>query len=121
MNPTITTTYFNDWYDQLVEATRYYGQNNSFVAPHPNYEFQVDLFFISDLENQTNTIGIACIDIFTRYASIVPIKTKPSTDFLAGLQETLTNMTHKPQVLYSDNEGSLNSKDVLEYLEKVSK
>ena len=32
--------------------------------------------------------------------------------------ECLNNMKHKPKLIYSDNEGSLNSKDILKYLEK---
>ncbi len=74
--------------------------------------------FITDLENQTYKIGMTCIDIFTKFATVVPIKTKQPPDFLAGLMECLTNMKKKPLFIYSDNEGSLNSKDVLGYLEK---
>ena len=35
----------------LMKKTRYY-RTNSCVAPHANYEYQIDLFFITDLENQ---------------------------------------------------------------------
>ena len=99
----------------ILKKTRYYN-SNSFVAPHANYEYQIDLFFITDLENQIYKIGMACIDIFSKYATVVPIKSKQSADFLAGLMECLNNMKHKPTFIYSDNEGSLNSKDVVEYL-----
>ena len=61
---------------------------------------------------------MACIDIFSKYATVVPINSKQSSDFLAGLMECLTNIRHKPCFIYSDNEGVLNSKDVLGYLEK---
>ena len=40
---------------------------NSFVAPYPYYEFQFDLFFINDLENQKIRVGTLMIDIFTKY------------------------------------------------------
>ena len=108
-----------EWYSQNVEKTRYYGGKNSFVAPNAYYEYQIDLFFITDLEKQSYKIGMACIDIFSTYATVVPIKSKQSADFLAGLMECLTNMGKKPIFIYSDNEGSLNSKDVLDYLEKT--
>jgi len=114
---TITMKDVKEWYSQNVEKTRYYG-TNSFVAPHAHYEYQIDLFFITDLDNQQYKTGMACIDIFSKYATIVPIKSKQSSDFLAGLMECLTNMKHKPKFIYSDNEGSLNSKDVLGFLEK---
>ena len=106
----------NEWYEKNNEKTRYYGGKNSFIAPHAHYEYQIDLFFISDLENQKFKVGMACIDIFSKFATVVPISTKQSSDFLAGLMECLTNMKHKPKFIYSDEEGSLNSNDVQGYL-----
>ena len=85
-----------EWFNKNIEKTRYYGGKNSFVAPHANYEYQIDLCFITDLENQTYKIGIACIDIFTKYATVVPIRSKKPDDFLAGLMECLKNMKNKP-------------------------
>ena len=64
-DPTISIRFVNEWYDMVNEKSRYYGGKNSFVAPHANYEYQIDLFFITDLENQKYKIGMACIDIFT--------------------------------------------------------
>ena len=35
---------------------------------------------------------MACIDIFTKYAVVVPIRSKQIPDFLAGLMECLNKM-----------------------------
>ena len=62
----------------------------SFVAPAPYWEYQIDLFFISknDLENfQKFRIGLVLIDIFTKYAVVIPIKSKSPSDLLAGMME----------------------------------
>ena len=115
---TITMKFVNEWYDIFNEKTRYYGSKNSSVAPHANYEYQIDLFFIPDLENQKFKIGMACIDIFTKYAVVVPIRSKQIPDFLAGLIECLNNMKKKPKFIYSDEEGALTSHAVKGYLEK---
>ena len=88
------------------------------MAPHANYEYQIDLFFITDLENQKYKIGMACIDIFTKYAVVVPIRSKQIPDFLAGLMECLNKMKKKPTFIYSDEEGALTSNDVQGYLKK---
>ena len=48
-------------------------------------------FFKPDLENQ-KLIGMACIDIFTKYAVVVPIRSKQIPDFLVGLMECLIKM-----------------------------
>ena len=118
INKTITLKYVKEWYNKNIDKTRYYGAKNSFVAPGANYEYQIDLFFITDLENQVYKIGMACIDIFTKYATVVPIRSKQPADYLAGLMECLKNMKQKPKFIFSDNEGSLNSTDVLGYLKK---
>ncbi len=65
---TITMKDVKEWYANNIEKTRYVG-SNSFVAPHAHYEYQIDLFFITDLEHQTYKIGMACVDMFSWYQS----------------------------------------------------
>ena len=79
----------------------------------------MDLFFISknDIENQKFRIGLVLIDIFSKYATVIPIKSKEPPDVLAGIMEGLQKMGDKPKMFYSDEEGSLYSKTVIEYLE----
>ena len=61
---------------------------------------------------------MACIDIFTKYAVVVPIRSKQIPDFLAGLGECLKKMQKRPTFIYSDEEGALTSNDVQGYLKK---
>ena len=61
---------------------------------------------------------MACIAIFTKYATVVPIATKQIPDFLAGLMECLKHMKKKPTFIYSDEEGALTSNDIKAYLKK---
>ena len=51
---TITMADVEEFFKKNVEEKRKPRGQNSFVAPHPYFEFQLDLFFISsnDLENQ---------------------------------------------------------------------
>ena len=116
---TITMADVEEFFKKNVEEKRKPRGQNSFVAPHPYFEFQLDLFFISsnDLENQKFRIGLVLIDIFTKYATVIPIKSKQPPDVLAGLMEGLNKMDKKPRMLYSDEEGSLYSKPIMEYLE----
>ena len=53
--------YVKEWFNQNIEKTRYYGGKDSFIAPNADYEYPIDLFFITDLENQVYKIGIACM------------------------------------------------------------
>ena len=77
------------------------------------------LYQKNDLENfQKFRIGLVLIDIFTKYAVVVPIKSKSPSDVLAGMMEGIQKMGRKPKMIYSDEEGSLNSADIMGYLEK---
>ena len=109
------------FFSKNVEERRRPRGQNSFVAPHSFFEFQLDLFFISknDLENfQKFRIGLVLIDIFTKYAVVIPIKSKSPSDLLAGIMEGIQKMGRKPKMLYSDEESGLRSADVMGYLEK---
>ena len=109
-----------EFFKNNIEEKRKPRGQNSFVAPYANHTFQVDLFFISkkDLENQKFRVGLVLIDVFSRYAVVVPIKSKEQPDFLVRLLEGLNKMDKKPELLYGDDEGSLNSQVVNEYLTK---
>ena len=116
----ITMDDINKFFRENVEQKRKPRGQNSFVAEHAFFEFQLDLFFISnnDLENQKFRAGLVLIDIFSKYAVVIPIKSKQPADVLAGLMEGMQKMDGKPKMIYSDEEGSLNSGDILEYLQE---
>jgi hypothetical protein len=88
------------------------------VAPHPYYEYQLDLLFINDMENQKVKIGMTMIDIFTKYATVVPIASKSEGDVAAGLLECLEKMGHKPKIIYSDDETSLSTTAMQTYFKE---
>ena len=106
---TITMSDVNEFFKKNVEEKRKMRGQNSFVAPHAFWEFQLDLFFISknDLENQKFRIGLILIDIFSKYATVIPIASKQPPDVLAGIMEGIKKMDGKPKMIYSDEEGSL--------------
>ena len=109
----------NKFFRENMEQKRKPRGQNSFIPEHSFFEFQLDLFFISnnDLENQKFRIGLTLLDIFSKYAVVIPIKSKQPADVLAGLMEGMQKMDGKPKMIYS-GEGSLNSGDILEYLQE---
>ena len=58
------------------------------------------------------------IDIFTRYSTVIPIKSKQPPDILAGVMEGMQKMKGKPEIIYSDEEGSLYNKTVEDYFKE---
>ncbi len=45
-----------------------------------------------------------CLDIFTKYATVVPIKSKNEGDVAAGIFECMKNMLKKPKIIYTGDE-----------------
>lgn len=104
-----------------VEPKKQLRGYNSFVSPHPYYEFQVDLFFINDLEKQKFKVGMVILDVFSRYAVVIPIKSKSEGDVASGLIEGLNKFDKSPQMIYIDDEKALSTEAMQKYLkEKIS-
>ena len=59
-----------------------YKKHNSFVSPHPLFEIEIDVVDMSTKasENEGFRYGFVGIDNFTKYAWVVPIKTKKPHD-----------------------------------------
>ena len=116
--PTIKYNDVVEWFKQNVERKTQLKGYNSYVASARRDEYQIDLFFLSDLEDQREKIGMAAIDIFTRKATVVVVKSKQLADVLAGVMECCTNLGGYPKMIYSDEEPSLTSKEVIDFLQK---
>ena len=107
-----------EFFKKNVEEKKQLRGYNSFVAPRPYYEYQIDLMFFNDLENQNMPVGMACIDIFTKYATVVSIADKTEASIASGILECFNNMEHLPEIIYTDDEGSLRTGAMKKYFEE---
>jgi hypothetical protein len=112
---TITYDDVKKWFDNNFTRKTNLKGYNSYIASEPFEEFQMDLFFINDLENQDYKIGLLMIDIFSKYMTVVPLNTKQPLDVLEGIKQCIKNMGENPISIYTDDEGSFNSKQVKQY------
>ena len=115
---TITMRDIEEFFRKNVEQKKQLRGFNSFISPHPYFEFQIDLFFINDLENQKFKVGMVIIDTFSRYAVVVPIKSKSEGDVASGLIEGLNKFDEKPQIIYSDDEKALSTDAMKKYFQE---
>ena len=69
---------------------------NSFIAPEPFHEFEMDSFFIKDIPNQKFIVGLIMIDIFSRFMHVVPIKGKDEANIASAMIEAFHEMGGKP-------------------------
>ena len=109
IDPTIKYDDIKKYFEQnRVRRTNLKGYN-SFIADHFKQEYQIDLFFINEDDNQEYSIGLLIIDIFSKYMTVVPLKTKQPKDVLEGLEEGFKNIGGLPETANTDDEGALNS------------
>ena len=113
----ITLAYVKDWYNYFNERRTQLRGRNSYIAPRSYWEYQVDLFFLP--EQPTPHIGLAMIDIYTKYAVVVPLDSKQQLDVGTGVHEAIDVMGKAPHIVYTDDEGSFNSQILKTYLTSV--
>ena len=113
---TITMADIDNFFRENVEQKKQIRGRNTFIAPEPFYEFQFDLFFINDLQNQKFNVGAIMIDVFSRFMAVVPIKNKNEANIASGILEGFNKMGGKPKILYTDDEGALQKEAIQKYL-----
>ena len=104
-----------------TEQTRNYKNYNSCTAPFPKYEFQIDLMDVSSLLRDVGVeigeqpkFGMVCIDIFSKKLHVVPMKTNDTGTVFDAMMECF-KVLGQPLMMYSDDEGALNSKKVQDF------
>ena len=117
-DPSIKFDDVKKWFDKNQVRNTNLAGYNSFIASHPKQEYQIDLFFINDNHDDEYKIALLIIDIFSKFMEVIPIKTKQPEDVLQALKDGFTTMLGKPESIYSDDEGSFNSKALQKYFKE---
>ena len=117
---TITMKDVEEFFRKNVEVKEKPRGYNSFVAPKNNHTYQIDLFFMGYYdfdEEQKFRGGLVCIDVLSKYAVVIPIKTKNGEDVLEATKEALGKMGKKPKMIYTDDERAIAGEDFKDYVE----
>ena len=128
INPAITLQDVRLWKEKFIPRKAPMRGYNSYVAPGPLHNIQVDMFWYKfeepeapKVKGQTGQIytanieqyGVLAVDSFTKYAHVVPLGRKTEGKWKKALQVIVAKMG-KPKQIYSDPDASLNSRDVQE-------
>ena len=113
-NNSITMVDVSEFFQKNVEQKKQLKGTNSFVAPNHAYEYQVDLLEIApkrdaDLSRKFVT-GLVMIDIFSKYAVVIPMTDKTARSVEKGMEEGIEKIGKKPEIIYTDNDGALTAK-----------
>ena len=103
-----------EWFKKNIEVKKKQRGFNSFVAPHNNHTYQIDILFISkkDLKaKQQFRGGLVCIDVLSKFAVVVPVRRKETGSVIKG------KMGEKPETIYTDDEKAIASGEFEQYVE----
>ena len=112
ISPGITQNLVKGWFKLNVNPKNQVGgKRNSYVAPNAYHEYQADLFFVTkkQFENQKLRVGLSMIDVFSKFAVVIPIKEKKAEDIMEAIFKGFELMGKQPEILYTDGEGGLSS------------
>ena len=118
--PSITLDDVKAWFKKNVEQKRKQRGMNSFVAPYNNFTYQIDLFFLGKYDfdaKQKFRAGLVLIDVLSKFAVVVPIKSKDTPDVIEGTKEALHKMGKKPELIYTDDERAIAGDEFKEFVE----
>lgn len=122
INPTVRLSDVREWFRKNIEQKRQVGgAKNSFVAPRAYHEYQADIFYITDrqFKNQEYPFGLSMIDIFSKKATVIPLKERKYANVRDALIKGFDNIGRRPQILYTDEEGALMEKKAAALFEEL--
>ena len=120
-DPTIKMTDVEEFFKKNVEVKKKPRGWNSFVAPHNNHTYQIDIFFISKKDLKTKQKfrgGLVAIDVLSKYAVVVPVRMKETGSVIKGTKEAIQKMGKKPEIIYTDDEKAIASGEFQRYVEE---
>ena len=95
-----------------------YRGSNSYTAPFARFEYQIDIMVMAPLSKNPEVkieptkkeprYALVVIDIFSKYADVMPMKENNSESVLVALKEAFKKMGF-PMSIYSDNDGAFQS------------
>ena len=116
----VSLQFVKDWVKKQPNKQKQgYKNFNSYSAPFSRFEFQIDIMDMQSLMRDTGTkdklrYALLCIDIFSKKVHVVPLKSKDGKDVYDAVLECFKTLGH-PMSIYSDDEGSFNSKKLQDY------
>lgn len=92
---------------------------NSFVAPYNKHTYQIDITFFRREDFKTKQkyyMALTCIDVLSKYAVAIPLKSKDTDEIIEAMKEALRRMGGKPKLIFSDDEGTLRGEVFREFI-----
>jgi hypothetical protein len=129
---TVTRKDVKEWKDENVPWTKPLKGYNSYVAPEPKHEFQIDLFNYNFKQKDRQVLnqqvgkkytagieayGLLAVDAFTKVVHVVPVERKLVSSWKSALDDIFKKMG-QPKAIYSDPDSSILATNMRTYLKE---
>jgi hypothetical protein len=96
----------NWFYINIENAAKAKGYN-SYINNSPYEEYQMDLiFFGTDKKKKRQNIAVSMIDVFSKWAVVVPVKSKHKENLESAIKVGMSaiNPNRRPKMIYADSD-----------------
>jgi len=110
-NINISLEYVKNWIKKQPNKQRKgYKGYNSYKAPFPRFQYQIDIMDMSYLKQSTQPrYALVVIDIFSKYGDVQPMNNKDSNSVYEALLKSFKIMKY-PMSIYSDDDSAFKAK-----------
>ena len=105
----ITLELVRQWFRENIEKTKQVGgAKNSYVAQRAFQEFQADVFYITEkqMPNQEFPFGLSMIDVFSKYATVIPMKERKAANLMAAILQGFKDIGKAGRALHRRRGGT---------------
>ncbi len=109
---------FTELANELHKPVRTQFKTRKVIVPGMDYEYQMDLSDVSNIKklNDNYTFLFTCIDVFSKYAWVIPIRNKTGEEILRAIK--IVFKERKPSKIQTDKGKEFLNKTVKDYLKK---
>lgn len=116
----LTLAKVKEWYKsrETVQTHQRISGYHSFTPERPKQQFQIDLITMKEAwRNQRNKYSLVCVDVFTKYADMEPMKDKEADTCNKAMEKIFEKMGI-PESIYCDEGSEFTNKKFLQLLER---
>ncbi len=92
INNSITEPDVKDWFYRNIVRKKDLAGYNSFITTDPREEYQMDIMFFTDLKDPEYKEGLLMVDAFTKFATIIPMKSHKAPQLLEAIKAGIVKM-----------------------------
>jgi len=106
----------------LHKVTKKKFPRRQYLSPFPGHTISCDIAYFQEYKSSNNGIGylLICIDIFSRYLTVFPLKTLKAVHVSSALETFFKNTVHRYKKIFTDEGQEFLSKQAFRIYDKYN-